>query len=52
MLTTAMGINRPSLYAMFGNKEQLFERALRVATVRPRWRCCAATEGTHGLRCY
>ncbi len=26
-LTTAMGINRPSLYAAFGNKEQLFERA-------------------------
>jgi AcrR family transcriptional regulator len=26
-LTTAMGINRPSLYATFGSKEQLFERA-------------------------
>jgi len=26
-LTTAMGINRPSLYAAFGSKEQLFERA-------------------------
>ena len=24
----AMGINRPSLYAAFGNKEQLFRRAL------------------------
>ncbi|MFO0952525.1 MAG: TetR/AcrR family transcriptional regulator [Isosphaeraceae bacterium] len=27
-LTSAMGINRPSLYAAFGNKEQLFRRAL------------------------
>jgi AcrR family transcriptional regulator len=27
-LTAAMGINRPSLYAAFGNKEQLFLRAL------------------------
>jgi AcrR family transcriptional regulator len=27
-LTEAMGINRPSLYAAFGNKEQLFRRAV------------------------
>jgi AcrR family transcriptional regulator len=27
-LTAAMGINRPSLYATFGNKEQLFCKAL------------------------
>jgi AcrR family transcriptional regulator len=27
-LTTAMGINRPSLYAAFGNKEELFRKAL------------------------
>ncbi|MFY1653831.1 TetR/AcrR family transcriptional regulator [Solwaraspora sp. WMMB762] len=26
-LTAAMGINRPSLYAAFGSKEQLFQRA-------------------------
>lgn len=26
-LTSAMGINRPSLYATFGSKEQLFQRA-------------------------
>src|SRR5687767_5298151 len=26
-LTGAMGINRPSLYAAFGSKEQLFQRA-------------------------
>jgi AcrR family transcriptional regulator len=27
-LTDAMGINRPSLYAVFGNKEDLFRKAL------------------------
>src|SRR5438046_8377791 len=27
-LTGAMGINRPSLYAAFGNKEALFQKAL------------------------
>src|SRR4029453_3938791 len=27
-LTKCMGINRPSLYAAFGNKEQLFRKAL------------------------
>lgn len=27
-LTTAMGINRPSLYAAFGNKEELYRRVL------------------------
>jgi len=27
-LTAAMGINRPSLYAAFGNKEQLFRKAI------------------------
>src|SRR5580765_2057819 len=28
-LTKAMGINRPSLYAAFGNKEELFRKALQ-----------------------
>lgn len=33
-LTRAMGINRPSLYAAFGNKEALFRKALdRYAAV-------------------
>ena len=27
-LTAAMGINRPSLYAAFGNKQELFRKAL------------------------
>src|SRR5438094_4245993 len=32
-LTKAMGINRPSLYAAFGSKEELFRKALdRYAT--------------------
>lgn len=29
-LTAAMGIQRPSLYAAFGNKEQLFHKALEL----------------------
>ncbi|GLY93961.1 TetR/AcrR family transcriptional regulator [Actinoplanes sp. NBRC 103695] len=39
-LTSAMGINRPSLYATFGSKEELFKRAFaryhesQVATAR------------------
>lgn len=32
MLTEAMGINRPSLYAAFGNKEALFRRTLERYT--------------------
>lgn len=28
VLTKAMGINKPSLYATFGNKQELFEKAL------------------------
>lgn len=31
-LTAAMGINRPSLYAAFGNKEALFEEVLKCYT--------------------
>ena len=31
-LTEAMGINRPSLYAAFGNKEELFHKALELYT--------------------
>lgn len=31
-LTKAMGINRPSLYAAFGNKEELFHKALELYT--------------------
>lgn len=34
-LTQAMGINRPSLYAAFGNKEALFRRALDRYMERP-----------------
>jgi AcrR family transcriptional regulator len=33
-LTAAMGINRPSLYAAFGNKESLFHKALERYTDR------------------
>src|SRR2546425_13083208 len=34
-LTKAMGINRPSLYAALGNKEELFRRALDRYTEGP-----------------
>lgn len=33
-LTTAMGINAPSLYAAFGSKEALFREAVRLYTER------------------
>lgn len=34
-LTEAMGINKPSLYAAFGNKEQLFIKAIDLYDSRP-----------------
>jgi AcrR family transcriptional regulator len=34
-LTGAMGINRPSLYAAFGNKEELFKKVLDRYTTGP-----------------
>ena len=34
-LTQAMGINKPSLYAAFGNKEQLFLKAIELYEQRP-----------------
>lgn len=34
-LTDAMGINKPSLYAAFGNKEQLFLKAITLYENRP-----------------
>jgi len=41
-LTDAMGINRPSLYATFGNKEELFRRALDRYAADPSARATAA----------
>src|ERR1700689_5228497 len=34
-LTKAMGINRPSLYAAFGNKESLFRKAIECYIAGP-----------------
>ena len=34
-LCEAMGINKPSLYAAFGNKEQLFLKAIELYENRP-----------------
>lgn len=34
-LTKAMGINKPSLYSTFGNKEELFLKAIDLYTNRP-----------------
>lgn len=43
-LTEAMGINRPSLYAAFGNKEALFRKALDRYANGPGAHACAALE--------
>src|SRR5438094_4748444 len=46
-LTRAMGINRPSLYAAFGNKEMLFRKALdRYAEGPAAYVCEALREPT------
>ncbi|GAB6898075.1 TetR/AcrR family transcriptional regulator [Kineosporia succinea] len=46
-LTTAMNINRPSLYAAFGNKEELFRRAVgRYAEVDMAYAAAALLEPT------
>jgi AcrR family transcriptional regulator len=42
-LTAAMGINRPSLYAAFGNKEALFRKAVE------RYECGPASYGRKAL---
>jgi len=41
-LTAAMNINRPSLYAAFGNKEKLFRRALERYSNGPASHVCDA----------
>jgi AcrR family transcriptional regulator len=43
-LTGAMGINRPSLYAAFGSKEELFRRALERYVTGPGAAVAAALE--------
>ena len=46
-LTDAMGINRPSLYAAFGNKEALFRKAVeRYSQGRASYACAALAEPT------
>ena len=41
-LTAAMGINRPSLYAAFGNKEALFRKVMDRYGAGPASHACAA----------
>jgi len=41
-LTEAIGINRPSLYAAFGNKEELFRKALNRYAKGPGGKICEA----------
>src|SRR5688500_8021169 len=43
-LTEAMRINRPSLYAAFGNKENLFRKALARYAQGPAGHVCKALE--------
>src|SRR5271154_829376 len=48
-LTRAMGINRPSLYAAFGNKQQLFRQVLdRYATAEATFIAAALKKPTAG----
>jgi AcrR family transcriptional regulator len=43
-LTAAMGINRPSLYAAFGNKEELFRKVLERYAQGPAAHACKAMQ--------
>ena len=45
-LTKAMGINRPSMYAAFGNKDQLFRKALDRYSQRASHVCDALSKPT------
>ena len=45
-LTEAMGINRPSLYAAFGNKESLFRQVLERYESRAGYACDALAAPT------
>ena len=49
-LTAAMGINPPSLYAAFGDKEQLFLSAVERYTAR-RGAVLSLRQRAHGQRC-
>lgn len=45
-LTKAMGINRPSMYAAFGNKESLFRKVMEKYASGPGAQMCAALQLT------
>ena len=51
-LTQAMRINRPSLYAAFGNKEQLFRKVLDRYASGPLAYFGKALAGAKGAGCY
>lgn len=48
-LTTAMGVNKPSLYAAFGDKRALFQRTVEARAAAVAQRLRAAFEGGDGL---
>ena len=50
-LTRAMRINRPSLYAAFGNKEQLFRKVLDRYVKRAACLFWQSSGGTEGAGC-
>jgi AcrR family transcriptional regulator len=50
-LTSAMGINRPSLYGAFGNKEQLFRKVLERYAEGPAAYVVAALEAPTAREC-
>src|SRR5438876_317753 len=51
-LTRAMGINRPSLYAAFGNKEALFRKAMKRYAEGPASYVRRALEATTARRVF
>ena len=51
-LIDSMGINKPSMYRAFGNKEALFVKALKQTRARRRWGGRVGIGGTFFFFCF